>query len=332
MKKIISMCLGVIIFPNIVLAAKPLSLIEVSQKFVNNKNYNEECHIDNFKIAKEDIYFNSRLSSMLNLFATIKVSDFDMGECIHAENFKDNLFFTHYWQKNKSIAGEKIDFYVVYDLKTRNAFGVIIDKDSKAYVLGWGQQDDMKKALKEYSEYSNDLKSIDLNSKLKFSDLENGYEPNKEPFVKAETGNKATNISKVESNLTQNKNNSLLKLNNEWNYGSCYKDRFNGAKICSIHNKNIMVAIINGEQKIYIGSNHYPGKKTAVKIDNGITYYGKEGYFNNSKVIIDEMKKGNIIYTRYVKWPYEYNVDSEISLIGFTNALNNLRQRYCEIK
>lgn len=326
------MCLGAIIFPNIGLAAKPLSLIEISQRFLKNKNYNEECHIDNFKVVKDDIYFNSRLSLMLNLFATIKINDFDMGECIHAENFKNNLFFTHYWQKNKSIAGEKLDFYVVYDLSTKDAFGVIIDQDNRAYVLGWGQQENMKKALKENSEYSDDLKNIDLNSKLKFSDLGKHNESNKEQFVKKEVINKETNISKVGNDLTQRNNNSLQTIKNEWTYGSCYKDRFNGAKICSMHNKNIMIAIINGEQNIYIGNNHYPGKKTAVKIDNGITYYGKEGYFYNSKVIIEDMKKGNVIYTRYVEWPYEYNVDSEISLIGFTKALNNLRHRYSEIK
>lgn len=119
---------------------------------------------------------------------------------------------------------------------------------------------------------------------------------------------------------------------NGWERGSCYKDKFDNTKICAMHNNDLMVSIYNSNISIYVGAEHFPRKSSAIKVDSNKTLYGVEGIFKNNNLILNQLMKGKVAYTRYVRWPYEYNVDSEISLDGFTEAYEDLRMRYSQLK
>lgn len=119
---------------------------------------------------------------------------------------------------------------------------------------------------------------------------------------------------------------------NGWEFISCNKDRFDQSKFCAIKKSSLMVSIFNGRSGILVGGNHFPGKKSAIKIDNKQSFTGKEGEFNNQNSIISQLLKGDVVYTRYIEWPYSYNVNDEISLDGFNEAYQELKKRYAALK
>lgn len=114
-----------------------------------------------------------------------------------------------------------------------------------------------------------------------------------------------------------------------WNF-SCSKDKFNGVKSCFLHKMygDVIVSIYNGQSTVYVGKNHYPGTKSAIKIDNNVTIYGYEGISQTPKKVIEQMKIGKVAYTRYVEWPYEYNQDYHVDLTGFSEKYDEMLEAY----
>ena len=114
----------------------------------------------------------------------------------------------------------------------------------------------------------------------------------------------------------------------EWNIGGCQRDRFSGIKSCEIRNRNLTVMKRNGAILVFVLDSDYPGKNAAIKIDNNKTFYGKEGVFNETDKIISQMSKGNIAYTRAIKWPYLLPRDNEVELTGFKEAYSRMLKEY----
>lgn len=117
----------------------------------------------------------------------------------------------------------------------------------------------------------------------------------------------------------------------QWESGRCDKDRFTGAKLCEIRNRNLTVVKRNGVILVFVLGSDYPGKNAAIKIDNNKTFYGKEGVFNETSQIISQMSKGNIAYTRAIKWPYLNPSDNEVDLTGFKEAYSKMLKEYSAI-
>lgn len=143
-----------------------------------------------------------------------------------------------------------------------------------------------------------------------------------------------TNSDKLDEKLKQVKvisypESELYK--DGWRFIKCEKDRFNGTKFCGMENKDLLVSIHNGKFGILIGSNHYPRSRSALKIDNGKTYYGYEGEFKNEAIFLNLLLNGKTAYTRYMGWPYQLNIDNEISLDGFSEAYQDLKNRYSKL-
>ncbi|NWK61422.1 hypothetical protein HYI12_02225 [Acinetobacter sp. SwsAc3] len=114
-----------------------------------------------------------------------------------------------------------------------------------------------------------------------------------------------------------------------WSF-SCSKDKFNGAKSCFLHKMygDVMVGVYDGQSTVYVGRDHYPGTKSAIKIDNNSTIYGYEGTSQTPKKVIEQMKIGKVAYTRYVEWPYEYNRDYHVDLTGFSEKYDEMLEAY----
>ncbi|WP_180012939.1 hypothetical protein [Acinetobacter sp. YH16031] len=129
------------------------------------------------------------------------------------------------------------------------------------------------------------------------------------------------------------KRKNLPQLNAEVEYGwmvSCKKDIFDGKKICYAHQygNELMVSIINGKLGVFVGRNHFPRTKSAIKIDGNQTIYGYEGVSQTPQKVVEQMKKGKIAHTRYQEWPYEYNKDGEVDLSGFAEKYDEMVKQY----
>ena len=136
-----------------------------------------------------------------------------------------------------------------------------------------------------------------------------------------------------QDDIIRPKRKNLPQLNAEVEYGwmvSCKKDIFNGSKICSLYknHSNLMVNYINGKPSVYVGRNHYPRTKSAIKIDGNQTIYGYEGVSQTPQKVVEQMKKGKIAHTRYQEWPYEYNKDGEVDLAGFAEKYDEMVKQY----
>lgn len=109
---------------------------------------------------------------------------------------------------------------------------------------------------------------------------------------------------------------------------NCHKKKFDNMKVCSMSEGDLWVFLINGKYSVDVGSNHYPGSKGGLRIDNGSAIYGYEGELPKPLSIIERLKKGKVAYTRYKEWPYEYNKDGEVSLKDFAKQFNEMLKQY----
>lgn len=112
---------------------------------------------------------------------------------------------------------------------------------------------------------------------------------------------------------------------------SCEKKKFDNMKICHMNQGDLWVFLINGKYSVDIGHNHYPRTNGGLRIDNGSPVYGYEGDLPKPLSIIERLKKGKVAYTRYQEWPYQYNKDGEVSLIGFTEQFNEMLRQYKDL-
>jgi hypothetical protein len=283
------------------------------ENFSKNKNYNANCTIDNYKLIANDEMFREKTELALAEFGGMSIADFDMGECITPDNIRDNVFTTHFWQKNNKKLNHNLDLFLAYDFKQNYVLSIIIDNNKNAYLMGDKLQD-LKNSLKTNPIYVNNFSGVNLETELKIEDLKT--------LVIEQDIVKDADTSLLFSPWTYKKEQGA-----QWNI-SCRKDRFDGTKMCFMNSDSIMVGIVNGNYSVYVGGDHYPNTASAIKIDNNPAIYGFEGHSKTPLKVIEQMKKGRIAYTRYKKWPYEYNRDGEVDLSGFTLKFNELVQRY----
>lgn len=109
---------------------------------------------------------------------------------------------------------------------------------------------------------------------------------------------------------------------------NCHKKKFDNMKVCSMSEGDLWVFLINGRYSVSVGSDHYPRSKGGLRIDNNSAIYGYEGELSKPLSVIERLKKGKVAYTRYQKWPYQYNKDGEVSLKDFTKQFNEMLKQY----
>lgn len=110
----------------------------------------------------------------------------------------------------------------------------------------------------------------------------------------------------------------------------CKKDNFTNVKSCHMfqYDSDLMVSLINGQPSIFIGGNHFPQSKSALKIDNNGSFFGLEGSISSSQAALNQLKSGKIAHTRYQKWPHQLNIDRETNLEDFKEKYNKMLEEY----
>lgn len=161
-----------------------LSLIFSSSVFAKQLNLNDflgkvkssdldNCSISSLKLPMIDMMYDIKANSYLNSFGSMKLKDFDMGDCISQRNILNGIITAHYFQKNKSIIGHHLKSYIAYDFKNEKMLIVMQDDDKKTYILGDRENNSLKDSLKSsfQSEFSSN--KVDLDSKFSFQDIGN---------------------------------------------------------------------------------------------------------------------------------------------------------------
>lgn len=112
---------------------------------------------------------------------------------------------------------------------------------------------------------------------------------------------------------------------------NCSKKEFDNIKICSLRGDDLIVYLIDGKYSLRVGLNHYPRTRAGFRVDNGKSIYGYEGDFSNSSALLNQLKKGKFVYTRYQKWPYLSNIDKKTDLDGFNENFKEMLHKYKEL-
>lgn len=106
----------------------------------------------------------------------------------------------------------------------------------------------------------------------------------------------------------------------------CEKDRMSDKRLCLLKPMNapsVLVSYNGASRAISVddGGAGFPGSIDQVRIDrnaplstrNGTAFSGK-----SAAVLLAQMKRGNVIYSRFRDWPYNHIVDRQTSLEKFS--------------
>lgn len=105
----------------------------------------------------------------------------------------------------------------------------------------------------------------------------------------------------------------------KWN-SSCKVDSMTDQGYCYIYDSTNTLFILKdkGGYYIQVGKEHFPGKTTSIRINKTtpLSTQNKYGIFDRlvSNKFIEEVKNGDLVVTRFVKWPYESNIDTKIDV------------------
>ena len=133
-----------------------------------------------------------------------------------------------------------------------------------------------------------------------------------------------------------NKANSLGD-DNSWSI-RCKKDAMSDRKSCSVSRRKLFIDVEPGKVAfLYVGVDHFPGKSTALRVDDKkpvVGTQGSDGDFSNGQVatILKQLAKGTSVTTRYYQWPYERAEDESFELTGFNEALDYAKWAVRQLK
>lgn len=116
-----------------------------------------------------------------------------------------------------------------------------------------------------------------------------------------------------------------------WSIG-CSRDAMSDVKSCHLSNSDLFILLYaDGWSVLVSGEDHYPGTGSLVRINHGkpITTSDNDGLFSRaaSKRIVENLKDGGEVVTRYTNWPYNTYTDNHVNTeqvetaIGYTQIL-----------
>lgn len=298
--------LSILLMLSTLLYAKPeITAKEFVDSIQTNPKFNDNCAYSNHDILAADKILNLNIKLQLSNFGDLSLKDFDMGECLSTESVNNGILTTKFWQKNKAFKGQSLSAYLAYKPNAHRLLIAITDDDLNVYLIG-DKDADLRKSINRYSAQLMNTDGINTNSTLNYSDF-----------------------NKTEANTYKYSKEIDALLYPEWSY-SCNRDRFDNSKSCYMRNNDIGILLLNGSYAVSVGRDHYPRSKASLKIDNNPTLQANEGMFTqNAIAIINQLKKGQVAYTRYYEWPYQHSrIDRESKLNGFTKTFNEMLETY----
>lgn len=110
----------------------------------------------------------------------------------------------------------------------------------------------------------------------------------------------------------------------------CERDKFNDNRTCTMwYSYDDLTISLNqlGRVEILVGIEHFPGTPVLLRIDNAMPLKTPEpGWSGKAAIaIVSKLRNAQKISTRYQRWPYKDNIDTEIQLAGFAEAFDYMK-------
>ncbi|GAA5185432.1 hypothetical protein GCM10023345_18710 [Acinetobacter kookii] len=134
----------------------------------------------------------------------------------------------------------------------------------------------------------------------------------------------------------QHINDSLEKSENRllgrasWDI-QCWVKSSENTKICTMRKNHITVMRMNDSYSLSVGINHAKNSITLLKVDNNSVLQAREGLYRDAQAIIDQFKRGFEVKTEFNVSHNAKPVVNEVSLIGFSDAFNDMQQQYSKL-
>lgn len=108
---------------------------------------------------------------------------------------------------------------------------------------------------------------------------------------------------------------------------SCRRDKMTSARSCLVYKDDLYVGVYgNGRLTFSVGDEHFPGSQSSIRIGaRRFDTSQRDGYFPNAAQLVQLMKNGTPVVTRYMKWPYREWNDKEFVSYGFDTAIQTAR-------
>lgn len=142
-------------------------------------------------------------------------------------------------------------------------------------------------------------------------------------------------IKKVEYRSQQDEK-QITKIENQmldrasWNIKCKYKV-FDDTKVCLMQKGDLSVLHLNNQFIVNIGEKVLKNSMVSVKIDNHKIFQDREGLFRNANTMIEQFKRGNFVFARYVTSTKNQEIERKISLAGFTEAFNDMESQFLSL-
>ena len=108
----------------------------------------------------------------------------------------------------------------------------------------------------------------------------------------------------------------------------CWVRIFEDSKICVIQKEHLTIMRLNNTYSVSIGNQHLKGSFSSLRIDGNKVVKAQEGLYRDATPIIDQMKRGYYLFTRYHTQDKANTIENKISLMGLTDAYNDMQIRY----
>jgi hypothetical protein len=111
---------------------------------------------------------------------------------------------------------------------------------------------------------------------------------------------------------------------------TCEVDLIDDSRFCQVRRPWAVLIVSFGTKcqplAIVVGNEHYPGTESLLRIDGGkpMSTRHPEGLFSKATFgpVVQQLRTGKQIVTRFVRWPHKNFEDAEAGLTGFSEAVD----------
>lgn len=116
----------------------------------------------------------------------------------------------------------------------------------------------------------------------------------------------------------------------------CKIDKMDDSRWCYLSREDLILGIWkDGSYYVSVGYNHQPGSKISVRVDKNepISALESKGFSSlQARKIIEQLKSGNTVLTRYQKWQYKADCDKSFTPDRFSEAWELLQVIYNSVE
>ncbi|WP_162898207.1 hypothetical protein [Acinetobacter sp. WCHAc010034] len=133
---------------------------------------------------------------------------------------------------------------------------------------------------------------------------------------------------RIDDSIEKSENQLLGRAS--WNI-QCWVKAGEDTKICTMRKNHITVMRMNDHYSLSVGMKPAKNSITVLTVDDNSALQAREGLYRDAQPIIDQFKRGAQVKTEFKASNTAKTVMNEISLVGFTDAFNDMQQQYSRL-